>query len=79
MCWTAVTLRILKCLLSQVYCRPFPKSKDRDIVVKENLYTPIENCLYEPVNLAAEVLELKAKYSIPPGKLQHGHHILMTS
>ena len=79
MCWTAVTLRILKCLLSQVYCRPFPISKDSDIVKEENLYIPIANCLYEPVNLAAKVLELKAKYSISPGKLQHGHLILMTS
>lgn len=67
----------LNCLLSRVYCRSFPISQDRDILKEEDLYTPIENCLYDPVNLAAEVLELKAKYSFPSGKLQHGHHILI--
>ena len=57
----------------------FPKRKDRKIVKEEDLYNPIEACLYEPVNLAAEVLELKAKYSIPSSKLQYGYCMLMTS
>ena len=69
----------MKCLLSQVYCRSFPRREDRDILVKKDLYTPIESCLYKPVNLAAQVLELKAKYSIPSSKLQRRHHIVIRS
>ena len=51
--------------------RCFAKSlqhKTYKITREEDLYSPIVICLYEPVNLAAEVLGLPAMFSKTLGK-----------
>ena len=56
-------------LLLQVYGFPFPVQEGDQLTQETDLYTPIYNTIYQPVNMAADALGLNVTLSMTKGTL----------